>query len=375
MTEKVLVIGGGVIGTMHAWRMVKAGYQVVQIERDPKPTSASVRNFGLVWVGGRKAGAELEEAILARQLWEELATDNPGLAFNPSGSLTIARTQQELDVLEESMQLGDASERGWRLLDESEAKSLNPALRGNFKAALYCSLDASVEPSQVLGSIRQHLLSGGNYSWIPNTEIVDVIDAPTGPVAVSSSGVVFEGDYAVVCPGADHSRLFGTQLSQAPIQRVRLQMMSTLPLGEKLTTSIADGDSLRYYPAYSVPALRKLPPQSELAASAKMQLLMVQRTDGSLTIGDTHEYEEPFDFALREPEYQYLAEVASDILGRRIPEIVRRWDGVYSQRTDGEICERQFISDHIVLVTGPGGRGNSLSPAIAHRTLEMAGLL
>ena len=32
---------------------------------------------------------------------------------------------------------------------------------------------------------------------------------------------------------------------------VRLQMMQTAPMAERLTTAVADGDSLRYYPAYS----------------------------------------------------------------------------------------------------------------------------
>jgi FAD dependent oxidoreductase TIGR03364 len=375
MTEHVLVIGGGVIGTMHAWRLIKHGYQVTQIERDSQPVSASVRNFGLVWVGGRLKGEELQEAILARQLWAELAHDNPGLYFRANGSLTVARTNEELAVLEESIKLPDASERGWELLDRAATQKLNPALQGNFKAALHSSLDAAVEPNQVLSSIRQHLLSGSGYTWIPNTEIVDVIEGENGPVAISATGGVFEGDLAIVCPGADHKRLFGDELANEPIRKVRLQMMSTAPLGEQLTTTIADGDSLRYYPAYDVPSLRKLPPQSELAQAAKLQLLMVQRVDGTLTIGDTHEYEEPFDFALREPEYQHLTEVASDILGRRIPEIVRRWDGVYSQRTDGAICERLAVAPTIIVVTGPGGRGNSLSPAIAQRTLQEVGLV
>jgi glycine/D-amino acid oxidase-like deaminating enzyme len=157
-------------------------------------------------------------------------------------------------------------------------------------------------------------------------------------------------------------------------RQVRLHMASTAPLGEVLTTSIADGDSMRYYPAYDVPALRNLPAQHPIAEASKMQLLLVQRVDGTLTIGDTHEYEEPFDFALREPEYQYLVEVASDILGRRLPELVRRWDGVYSQRIDGAVCERLRISGNIIVVTGPGGRGNSLSPAIAERTVVEVGL-
>jgi glycine/D-amino acid oxidase-like deaminating enzyme len=146
--------------------------------------------------------------------------------------------------------------------------------------------------------------------------------------------------------------------------------MSTAPLDEVLTTSIADGDSMRYYPGYEVPTLEKLPAQHPIAADNHMQLLMVQRADGTLTIGDTHEYAEPFEFKLEEDPYTYLHEVASNLLGKKLPPIVNRWDGVYSQRTDGAVCDRRKIAHNIISVTGPGGRGNTLAPAIAEETIK-----
>jgi FAD dependent oxidoreductase TIGR03364 len=374
LAKKVVIVGGGVIGTMHAWRLVKRGIQVVQVERDARPTMASVRNFGLVWIGGRAAGDELVSGLEARALWDELSSDVPGMSFRANGSLTIARTEAELKVIEQSLSLPDADQRGWSLLDRNEVRAKNPALRGNYIAGLLCDLDAAVEPGQVLGSIRDYLESQENYSWHEHTEIVDVDDAGSFVSAVAADGREFEGDLVLVCPGADHKTLFSHEIKSSPLRRVRLQMMSTEPLGEELTTSVADGDSLRYYPAYDVPALRELPPQAEIAASAAMQLLMVQRTDGTLTIGDTHEYQEPFDFKLREAEYEYLRDVASDILGRPLPKIDRRWDGIYSQQTNGEVCERIRITENICLITGPGGRGNSLSPSIAEQTLRELGL-
>jgi len=101
-----------------------------------------------------------------------------------------------------------------------------------------------------------------------------------------------------------------------------------------------------------------------------MQLLMVQRADGTLTIGDTHEYDEPFPFKLEEEPYKYLHDVASNLLGRKLPEITNRWSGIYSQQTDGGICDRRQISTNIISITGPGGRGNTLAPAIAEETIK-----
>ena len=44
---------------MHAVLARRHGYAVTQLEREPAGRGASVRNFGLVWVSGRRAGAEL----------------------------------------------------------------------------------------------------------------------------------------------------------------------------------------------------------------------------------------------------------------------------------------------------------------------------
>jgi FAD dependent oxidoreductase TIGR03364 len=366
----VLVIGGGIIGTMHAREALKQGHRVIHVERDGKPRSASVRNFGLVWIGGRASGEELNLSLRTRELWQELHQEFGNLEFRGNGSMTIARSPAEMLVLEQSMAKPDARSRQWQLLSPEEVRQVNPALQGQFLGGLYCPLDAAVEPSVVLTQLREALAANANYEWHANVDIVSVDEFAGSTRAAAKDGRIFEADLTIVCPGADHTGLFEKELRFSPLRRVRLQMMSTEPFPEKLTTSVADGDSLRYYPAYDVPALADLPAQNLIAAEHKMQLLLVQRTDGTLTIGDTHEYEEPFEFTLREDVYEYLHEVASDILGQRIPPITRRWDGVYSQRTDGAICERTFISKNIVIVTGPGGRGNTLAPAIAEATFK-----
>jgi len=366
----VLIVGGGVIGTMHARQALKEGYKVIQVERDGRPRSASVRNFGLVWIGGRASGEELQLSLRTRELWQELHEEFSSLDFRANGSMTIARTEAEMRVLEQSMQKSDADLRKWEFLGSDEVRKVNPALKGKFIGGLFCPLDAAVEPGLVLTQIRGELDRNPNYDWHSNVDIVSVTDIGGSVRAIARDGRKFDADLAVVCPGADHTNLFGDELKESPIRRVRLQMMSTEPFDEQLTTSVADGDSLRYYPAYDVPALAELPAQAPIAAEHKMQLLLVQRTDGTLTIGDTHEYDEPFDFTLREDVYQYLHDVGSEIIGKKLPPIAHRWDGIYSQRTDGAICERKFITNKIVVVTGPGGRGNTLSPAIAEATFK-----
>ena len=377
---RVVIVGGGILGTMHAVLARRHGYAVTQLEREPAGRGASVRNFGLVWVSGRRAGPELALALRARALWEEIAEAAPGTGFRPAGSLTIATSDAELAVMGEAAGLPDAKQREFEMLTPDEVRSVNPALRGEFLGGLYCRADAIVEPRVALPALRASL-AGPSYTWLPGLEAVEV--AANG--VRDQQGSWHRGDLVVLCTGANFTGVAGPHLTasgalaSAPaangdgepsgLRRVRLQMLQTLPFDGTLTTSLADGDSLRYYPAYDVPSRSALPPQAAVAAAARAQLLLVQRLDGSLTIGDTHEYDEPFGFDVDETAYDHLLARATALLGVPLPRVQRRWAGVYSEVVGiPALYHRSEVAPGVVLVTGPGGRGMTCSPAIAEET-------
>jgi FAD dependent oxidoreductase TIGR03364 len=375
--EHLVVVGGGVLGLMHAVEARRRGHDVLHLEREPGPRGASVRNFGLIWVSGRAAGPELALALRARERWEQLAAEVPGTGFRPQGSLTLAADAAELQLLKEAAALPDAAERGYELLDEASARELNPALQGAFSGALYCGKDAIVEPRAVPPALRDHLLAGvgrgagrgAGYRWLPGREAAEI-----GPHAVRDhTGQWHRADLVVLCTGAAHTGVAGPHFAgfeRPPVRRVRLQMLQTRPMRRRLSTALADGDSLRYYPAYNLPGRRLLPPQDPTAAQARAQLLLVQRPDGGLTIGDTHEYDEPFAFDVDEDAYDHLRGRAEKLLGCALPPTQRRWAGVYSQVTGDTLYYSAEIAPGVLLVTGAGGRGMTCSPAIAEETFR-----
>ena len=367
---RVVIAGGGVLGTMHAVAARRRGFEVVQLDREAEARGASVRNFGLVWVSGRKAGPELDLALRARALWSELGTKVPGLGFRAAGSLTLAAGDAELALVKEACTLPDAERRGFELLDPAAVRAVNPALRGDFAGGLLGRADAIVEPRQVLPALRGYL-AGDGYEWRPGREVTEV----ARNAVRDHLGAWHRGDLVVLCPGAAHTGAAGRYLAGGALRRVRLQMMQTGPLAERVTTALADGDSLRYYPAYDLPGRAQLGPQPAVAARARAQLLLVQRADGGLTIGDTHEYAEPFAFDLDEDAYDHLRARAEALLGRPIPRVRRRWAGVYSEvnpdapgAAGHALYHRAEVEPGVVLVTGPGGRGMTCSPAIAEET-------
>lgn len=371
-TGRAVVAGGGIIGTWHTLELAEAGFDVDHLEAEAGPTGASVRNFGLVWVSGRRSGAELEVARRARRRWEEIGAAVPGIGFRAMASLTVATDAAARAVMEAFARQPDAAARAISFLEPDEVRACNPAVRGDVEGALHCAEDAVVEPRLALAALRNHVATtnAGRYRYHPGRRV-----AATEPHALcDTQGTRWEGDVLVLATGAAYDHIPVTAALAPRLRRVRLQMLQTGPFATALTTTLADADTLRYYPAYESAPLDQLAPQTPVAAAHHLQLLLVQRPDGGLTIGDTHAYGEPFDFALCEDPTTELLARAARILGTELPPVQRRWEGVYAQCVDGAVCLREEIDAGVWLVTGPGGRGMTCSPAIAADTLRAAGV-
>ncbi len=363
---RCVIVGGGVLGTMHAFTALERCWDVVHLERDAEARSATVRNFGMVWISGRAPGQELAHALRAREIWASIGQQVPDVGFRPDGSLLVVWERDELAVLEAVCARPDAAERGLRLVDQAEAQRINPAVTGEMLAALHCTMDAKVEPGRCLPAIRQWLsLTHENYEFLAPRTVTEVGDG----WVTDSTGHRHDGDLVIVCPGATNDGPIAALVAGRPVRRVRLQMLQTEAPTRPLTTMLADADSLRYYPAFDCPARDALDPPEPIVSEFHMQLLCSQRLSGELTIGDTHHYDEPFEVGLYDRPEQHLLGRLGRVLGEPAPTVVRRWAGVYSQSTDPEhIWHHERVHPSTVVVTGPGGRGMTLAPAIAEQT-------
>src|SRR5262249_47804762 len=311
---------------MHAYLALTAGCDVVLVEREDAARGASVRNFGLIWVSGRRGGDELALALRSRELWEQIGPAVPATGFRANGSMTVAQTAEELRVLQEAAERTDAADRAVALLDPATARVPKGGVEGELLGALHCALDAAVGPRRVPEALRAAMVDEPRFRCVYGRHVVEIGDG----VAVDHLGERYEGDLVIACIGAAQRGLRGWDADGSRLERVRLQMFETDPAPYRLTTSIADGDSLRYYPAFDLPAGPEPPGPAPLAAEPRTQLLVQQRRDGSLTIGDTHSYLEPFEFTTLDEPYEHLRRRAESILGKALPPVRRRWAGVYT---------------------------------------------
>lgn len=363
---RVIIVGGGILGTMHAVEARRRGWSVRQLDLDAEPHAATARNSGTIWVGPRAPGIELQLALRARDLWMDLAARAPGIGFRTPGSIILAQSEAHLAVLQQVAERPDAERRGYRLLTREGVGALNPPLDGRSLGGLYNRLDATIEPRLVLPAIRNELLGGDDYEFLGGRQVWEIDDGRV----VDTTGRVHAGDLVLICAGARPSALANMVTARAPLAKVRVQMLQTAPTTALLTTLLADGDAVRLWAAFDVPARAALPPAPPVVEEFGLQVMCVQRASGALTIGETHIVEEPFAFDLSERPYDHMVERVRAILGDVVPPVVRRWDGVYQQCHDDRIWYRELVDEGVLVITGAGGRGLTLAPAIAEDTFR-----
>ena len=69
--------------------------------------------------------------------------------------------------------------------------------------------------------------------------------------AIDHRGVHYGGDQVVLCLGATLSGFAAELFEDEPLRKVRLYMAETNRSTDALTTSVANGDSFRYYPGFA----------------------------------------------------------------------------------------------------------------------------
>ena len=234
----------------------------------------------------------------------------------------------------------DAAARSITYVDPGEAASLNPAVHGDIAGGLHCGADAIVEPRSRARRTSELCLDARLVHVPPRPAVVAIEDH----ALVDTGGTRWEADLVVVATGAafDHfARHRGGERTPAagPPPDVR----------DRTVRRGAHHGVGRCRHAAVLPGLRgsatgPFGATEPLAAAHHLQLLLVQRADGGLTIGDTHAYEEPFDFALVEDPSLELLDRAGRLLGSTLPRVARRWEGVYAQCTDGAVCAREELA-------------------------------
>lgn len=361
----LIVVGAGIVGLAHAAEALSRGMSVHVIERDQRAAGASVQNFGHGCITAQD-GLALELAMAARQRWIDLGAA-AGFWVGTTGTLVVARADDEMAVLQQF-----ASARGSEqvhLLAADEVFDIAPVGCAGVVGGAFLPLDLRVDARTAVPALAAWLAQQDGVSFEWSTSVAAVRAG-----AVETSRGVRSGAATVVCTGHDVDRLFPDLADAAGAQRCQLHMLTVAaPHGRRYDPAILSGTSmLRYAGMASQPAAEQVRARYQRQAphllEATVNLMLTQRPDGDLVIGDTHAYGATHDAFSEEDLDALLLGEAARLLGVEHLEVRQRWLGVYASAPGEYLVAQPHPGTAVVTVTS--GIGMTTAHGLAPRVLD-----
>jgi FAD dependent oxidoreductase TIGR03364 len=368
----VAIVGAGILGLAHAYFAAKRGRSVVVFERTPRAQGASVRNFGMIWPIGQRAGTVHQTATRSRQIWNEIL-DAADLPYRPTGSLHVVYHEDEADVAREFVARGPALGYTCRWLGPAEVLAKSAAVNPTgLLGGVWSPTELTVDPRQILAKLPSFLAEKFGVQFRFGTAVRS-IQLPR----IEAGSEAWNATQAIVCGGDDFETLYPELFATSAIDRCKLQMMRTAPQksGWQLGPSLAAGLTLRFYPAFEI-CTATLPKYKnrvarELADYDRFAIhtLVSQTADGALTLGDSHEYGLAVDIFNKTEIDELVMKNVREFLVAPDLSIAQRWYGVYAKHPDKPWVAIE-AAPGVRIVTAVGGSGMTLSFGLAEQMIN-----
>lgn len=374
----VLVIGGGVLGTFHAYHALNKGLKVALFEKNRFPIDATVRNFGQIVPSGMnpKWQAYGQKSLAIYQTIQ--AQFDIGIRQN--GSIYIASDEEELQLITELHQINQQNNYPSQLLSATECRAKYPSLQASYcKGGLFFEQELSANPRVLINRVQQYMAQNQYFFHYPAT-LITAVEATSGKCSIQDHyGKTYTAGKVIICSGSDFKTLFPHLFLQSDLEVVKLQMLRLQAQTSVLIPgNILTGLSIRRYESFAdCPSFAEIKSKENNNAFWKkwgIHLLFKQETDGTIILGDSHEYADAKDadtlgFDLRTDISEYFIEESKKIFRLDNWNIETQWAGIYTQ------CKQQDIyqnSPHpnIHIVTGIGGKGMTASAGFAFENIN-----
>ncbi|MNR13104.1 FAD dependent oxidoreductase [compost metagenome] len=211
-----------------------------------------------------------------------------------------------------------------------------------------------------------------------NTTVLNVENRNDGVVATTSAGQEYKASKIIICNGSDFKILYPEIYNNSDLVVSKLQMLQTKPQNNyKLDGSILTGLTIRRYESFeeckSYAAIKAKENPDSFEKKYGVHILFKQALDGSVILGDSHEYAPAKDidslgFDLNMDIDNFMIEEAKKIIDLPTYEIQNRWFGMYSQCKTKDIFEHT-IEENIHIITGIGGKGMTGSAGFAKHNI------
>ncbi len=206
-TARVVVIGGGIVGSLIALRLADAGCDVQVLERTAPGAEASSHAAGILAAQSEATGpgALFDLAMESRALHASLADELRGrtgvdVGFERHGVLDVARGA-EADALVAKHAWQTARGLSVEVLDAKGLRAKEPGLAAGFERGVWFPEDACVDPARLVKAIVTAAARAG-VTFRSGVTARRVLLEHGRAVGVDTDDGAVEGDAVVLAAGA-----------------------------------------------------------------------------------------------------------------------------------------------------------------------------
>ena len=179
LTCDVVVVGAGMVGAACALYAVRAGLDVILVDRGPVVGGTTGAGEGNLLVSDKEPGPELDLALLSGRLWTELAREfGAAVEYEAKGGVVVASSPGGLAALERFAE----GQRAAGVVAESVAADglydLEPHLAPGLPGGVHYPQDCQVMPALAAA----HLIRVSGARLLTGRAVTDVLRAPDGSV-------------------------------------------------------------------------------------------------------------------------------------------------------------------------------------------------
>ncbi len=363
MKFDLIIIGSGILGTAHAYHAANKGLKVLMLEKDNFQVGSTVRNFGQAVPSGM-SGKWFDFGVRSLEIYQDIQSSFD-ISVRRNGSVYIASDEEEWTLLQELYRHHQSTGYPCHLLSKRQCTERYPTLKENYvKGGLSFPTECSVEPNLLVYRLADYLKEQKNVQIKYNTTVIACEALRDETMVQTANGEKFYAEKLIICSGYQFNILFPSIFQNSGLIVSKLQMLQTIPMPTvSLPGNILTGLTIRRYESFealpSFANLSKPEHYSQLQAWG-IHILFKQAIDGSIIIGDSHEYApvgqtDKLGFDTKELIDEYILKEAERIVQFPVRKIARKWAGFYAQHPD-ELFEFE-VSKNIHIITGIGGKG------------------
>ena len=259
----VVIVGGGIIGCTAAYYLAKKGFDVILLESGDLASGATGHNIGYIFMHTRIPGPQLDLASATHQIAPNLPDElDYDFELRQNGGMIYFDREAQLPIMKEFVEQRNKDGVTMQLLDKKEALEMAPVLPESTIGATFCPLDCLVNPTLY---VRAFANAARRHGALIRTgiEVLSVNTDQSKVTGVKTAEGDIESKYVVLAAGGRTTQLTEKLGLNLGIFAMRLQLMTTAPLEEKLLDKCLYGpESAKQYklfqdlPSYDDEAFR-----------------------------------------------------------------------------------------------------------------------